>query len=152
MSKAVNAAARKIFIGGSSVAPRSRVLRQHTRATERRYTIAAMSAPSPRDRCIAQRERSKVIRFAGFRRLHPIVPDRAAFGAAVEDETHRDNTENNRQSPAHGLPRAPAPIIRGQSGRFQATLAEAENASRPSGPEFRDGRHLIAPETLPIVA
>jgi uncharacterized protein (TIGR00369 family) len=111
-----------------------------------------MSAPSPRDRCIAQRERSKVIRFAGFRRLHPIVPDRAAFGAAVEDETHRDNTENNRQSPAHGLPRAPAPIIRGQSGRFQATLADAENASRPSSPEFRDDRHLIAPETLPIVA
>src|SRR6202166_743540 len=40
-----------------------------------------------------------MVRLAGFRRLHPVVPDRPAFGAAVEDETHGDHAENQCQSP-----------------------------------------------------
>src|ERR1700722_5127223 len=43
-----------------------------------------------------------MVRFAGF--LHPIVPDRTAFGAAVEGEAHGNNAENQCQSPKRHQP------------------------------------------------
>jgi hypothetical protein len=45
---------------------------------------------------------SRPIRLAGFRRLHPIVPDWTAFGAAIEGEPHGDQAENQCQPPEHG--------------------------------------------------
>jgi hypothetical protein len=44
-----------------------------------------------------------MVRLAGFRRLQPIIPDRAAFGAAVEEKAHGENAENQCQSPEHDL-------------------------------------------------
>src|SRR5713226_9022001 len=44
----------------------------------------------------------EAIRLAGSRRLRPVVPDRTAFGAAIEGETQRDHAENQCQSPEHG--------------------------------------------------
>jgi hypothetical protein len=48
----------------------------------------------------------KMVRLAGFWRLHPIVPDRTAFGTANEDYARCDNAENQCQSPEHD-PRTP---------------------------------------------
>src|SRR5258708_39981379 len=62
----------------------------------------------------------KPVRLAGFWRLHPIVPDRTAFGAAVEGETDGDHGENQSQSPQHGLPTPDAPLSYGlKSGIFK---------------------------------
>src|SRR5258706_5114248 len=46
----------------------------------------------------------KMVRLAGFRRLHPVVPDRATFGAAAEHKTHGDHAEKQCQSSEHGRP------------------------------------------------
>jgi hypothetical protein len=50
-------------------------------------------------------------RFGGL----PVVPDRAAFGAAVENEAKGNQAENNGQSPGHTHPpsRATARIVSG---------------------------------------
>src|SRR5258708_33490937 len=61
----------------------------------------------------------KTVRLAGFRRLHPIIPDRTAFGAANEGEAHGDHAENQCQSSEHGRP-TPAPQSYGfKSGIFK---------------------------------
>src|SRR5664279_4337223 len=78
------------------------------------YTTARTAPPSTTVRAL------KTVRLAGFRRLHPIVPDRTAFGAAIEGETHRDHAENQCQSPEHGRPTPHALIIRPQVRHFQA--------------------------------
>src|ERR1700687_3512633 len=78
------------------------------------YTIGQSATPSVPPRG------SKTVRFAGFRRLHPIVPDRAAFGAAIEREADGDHAENQYQSPEHGRSVPHAPIIPPQVRHFQA--------------------------------
>src|SRR5580704_6556590 len=81
------------------------------------HTTAPTAAPSaPRSRLGYG---LKMVRLAGFGRLHPVVPDRAAFGAAIERDTHGDHAENQCQSPEHDGP-APCLIIRPQVGHFQA--------------------------------
>src|ERR1700677_4134853 len=66
----------------------------------------------------------KTVRFAGFRRLHPIVPDRAAFGTAIEDEAESDHAENQCYQPEHYSTRPrPAPLQpyhTGQSWAFSS--------------------------------
>jgi hypothetical protein len=49
------------------------------------HTTAPTGTPS------AQPAGLEMVRFAGFRRLHPIVPDRTAFGAAAEGKADRDH-------------------------------------------------------------
>src|SRR3977135_704538 len=63
----------------------------------RQYTTAPNATPSVPAGL-------KTVRLAGFRRLHPIVPDRTAFGAAIEGDTHGDHAENQCQAPEHGRP------------------------------------------------
>src|ERR1700692_3752816 len=74
----------------------------------------------------------EAVRFAGFRRLHPIIPDRAAFCAAIEGETHGDHAENQCQSLEHDPP-LPTPTSYGlKSGIF-----------KPPGPAVHSSRmHL----------
>src|SRR5436305_89786 len=62
----------------------------------------------------------QTIRLAGSRRLRPVVPDRAAFGAAIEGETQRDRAENQYQPPEHGRATPHCLIIRPQVRPFQA--------------------------------
>ena len=42
-----------------------------------------------------------MIRLAGFRRLHPVVPDRTALGAAAKRKAKADQAEDQYQSPEH---------------------------------------------------
>src|ERR1051325_10708556 len=42
-----------------------------------------------------------LFRSAGFRRLQPVVPEGAAFGAAIEQESHGDHAGNQCQTPEH---------------------------------------------------
>src|SRR6476469_3831572 len=53
----------------------------------------------------------EAIRLAGFRRLHPVVPDRTAFGAATEGEAQGHHAKNQCQSPEHRRITPHAPII-----------------------------------------
>jgi hypothetical protein len=81
----------------------------------------------------------KMVRLAGFRRLQPIIPDRAAFGAAVEEKAHGENAENQCQSPEHDLRTPPTrPIIRSKVWHFQA----AGGAGRFAG--VRPGTGIVS--------
>src|ERR1700682_4649112 len=82
-------------------------------AFSRQHTTAPPTTPSARTRTL------KMVRLAGFRRLHPIVPDRTAFGAAIEGKTHRDRAQNHYQSPEHGRP-APTPYHTASSQAFSS--------------------------------
>src|SRR5664279_2627778 len=81
------------------------------------YTTARTAPPSTTVRAL------KTVRLAGFRRLHPVVPDRTAFGAAIEDESDGDHANNQCQKPEHGLPAPRCAIIRPQAMHFQAAGA-----------------------------
>src|ERR1700730_11194416 len=78
------------------------------------YTIGQSATPS------VPASRLKNGPICRFRRLHPIVPDRAAFGAAIEREADGDHAENQYQSPEHGRSVPHAPIIPPQVWHFQA--------------------------------
>src|ERR1700710_2785722 len=108
----------------------------HSPAFCRRDTTAPGETPSAPVRGL------KMVRFAGFRRLHPIVPDRTAFGAAVKGETDGDYAENQCQSPEHGPPTPHTPIIGPQGGHFQAVRDTAKLAYTwgPSPPNTRPQR------------
>ena len=80
----------------------------------------------------------KTVRLAGLRRLRPIVPDRTAFGAAIERETHGDHAENQCQPPEHGR-HAPLPPSYGRkSGIFKPREMSAA-ANAPDGPPAQPG-------------
>src|ERR1700704_3036324 len=73
-----------------------------------------------------------MVRFAGFRRLQPIVPDRTAFGAAIEGKTHRDHAENQCQTPEHGR-LLPTPLSYGpKSGIFKPRRPDVHFRRMPS--------------------
>src|ERR1700686_4241849 len=82
------------------------------------YTIAPTATPS------VAACRLKMVRLAGFWRLHPVVPDRTAFGAAIEGETHGHHAENQCQTPEHNRPTPQALTIRLQVRHFQAARSE----------------------------
>src|SRR5437660_572035 len=46
----------------------------------------------------------QAVRLAGLWRLQPVVPDRPAFGAAIEQKTQRDYAYPKRQTPEHDTP------------------------------------------------
>jgi hypothetical protein len=48
--------------------------------------------------------RLQMIRPAGFLRLDPVVPDRATFGAAIEQKPNADQANDCRNTPHHGRP------------------------------------------------
>jgi len=60
----------------------------------------------------------QAIRSAGFCRRHPVIPDRTAFGAAIERKTQADQADDNSQTTQHAHP-LPG-IIRSPLGAFQA--------------------------------
>src|SRR6476469_5852028 len=76
----MTAAARKILMGDAPW-----ICRQ--------YTIADGGAKA--------RGELETVRFAGLRRLHPIVPDRTAFGAAIEGKPDGGQAEKQYKSPEH---------------------------------------------------
>ena len=61
-----------------------------------------------------------MIRFAGFRQ--PIVPDRTAFGATVQQKAQGDYAENQCQSPEHRPPLLLARLYFPKSGIFKPSL------------------------------
>src|SRR5271168_1798309 len=74
----------------------------------------------------------KTVRFAGFRRLDPVVPDRAAFGAAIEDEAKHDHAENQCYQPEHYSTRTrPAPLQPYHTGRSWAFSSHRDRQPVP---------------------
>src|SRR5436190_19344967 len=51
-------------------------------------------SPRPPHRQAGGGAGSEPVRLAGFRGLHPVVPDRSAFGAAIEQKPHGDDARN----------------------------------------------------------
>src|ERR1700738_5387471 len=72
----------------------------------------------------------KMVRLAGFWQWQPIIPDRTAFGAAIERKTHGDHAENQCPSPELRRP-LPAAIVRPQVRHFQAATALSLSAKCP---------------------
>src|SRR4030081_386285 len=83
-------------------------------AFSRQHTTAPPTTPSARARA------RKMVRLAGFRRLHPIVPDRTAFGAATERDAQGDHADNQCQSPEHGPHLLPTPYHTASSQAFSS--------------------------------
>src|SRR5436309_15994553 len=65
----------------------------------------------------------QTVRPAGSWRLRPVVPDRTAFGAAIERETQRDYAENQCQSPEHRRATPHAPHHTTASQAFSSRVA-----------------------------
>jgi hypothetical protein len=90
-----------------------------------------------------------MVRLAGFRRLHPIVPDRTAFGAAIERKTRGDHAQKKYPSPEHGSAAPLVLMIRPQVRHFQAMVfaipprrVPAKDDGR-SNHAFHARRHLV---------
>ena len=66
--------------------------------------LLKLSATYHCDDCETKVAGLQAVRFAGFGRLQPVIPDRPAFGAAIEQKTERNHAANNRQTPEHALP------------------------------------------------
>src|SRR5471030_2366735 len=79
-----------------------------------------------------------MVRLAGF--LHPVVPDRTAFGAAAQREAHGNHAENQYQSPQHHHPTPTHALPYGlKSGIFKPPKTDPRHAQTAS---------LCAPDAL----
>src|SRR4029078_9129425 len=101
------AATLRIFIG---ISPWARLLRRLAGVYHGRHRTGSVSKP---------------VRLGGFRGLHPIVPDRSAFGATIERKPDGDDARNQYQPTQHE--RAPIPfnaaIMGFKSGIFKPNRA-----------------------------
>src|SRR5580704_9890674 len=70
-----------------------------------------------------------MVRLAGLRRLHPVVPDRTAFGTAVERQSNGDHAENQCQTPEH----VTHPARPYHTAPSRAFSSRAGRVSRPAG-------------------
>src|SRR5436190_19214084 len=66
--------------------------------------IGLLLRVSSRPRGGGYRAHSSAIRLAGFRRLRPVIPERAAFGAAREREDKGEHARDQRQTLQHERP------------------------------------------------
>src|SRR6266568_2160932 len=87
ISNTIAAATLRILIRRSPLA--------RSRAFSGRYITAPTAPPG------VSGDGSKPVRLAGFRGLHPVVPDRSALGAAVQHEAHGDDTQNQYHPAKH---------------------------------------------------